>query len=92
MAHDEDTRDADLFGLLIIGRPEWQRDALCAEYPLEWWFPDRGATTADAKAVCARCVVRNECRAFALEAPDALAGVWGGTSQRERRLHRRTAA
>jgi WhiB family transcriptional regulator, redox-sensing transcriptional regulator len=39
---------------------------------------------AKAKAICARCPVRAECLEFALDTREAY-GVWGGTSEDERR-------
>ena len=39
---------------------------------------------AQAKAICARCRVRPECLRFALATREAH-GVWGGTSEEERR-------
>ena len=85
--------DVDLANLLanIIGRPSWHRDAACAEYPVEVFFPDRGEPTEPAKAICARCLVAEDCAAFALERID-LAGVWAGTSQRQRNVARRSVA
>lgn len=66
----------------------WRTDAACADIPLsvvdQIFFPKQGGTTHQAKAVCARCPVRAECLAWAVADPD-LAGVWGGTSARERR-------
>ncbi|MFP5322758.1 MAG: WhiB family transcriptional regulator [Acidimicrobiia bacterium] len=52
------------------------------------FFPDRGESLEPAKAVCAECVVRDECLEFALAAGERF-GVWGGTSERERRRIRR---
>jgi WhiB family redox-sensing transcriptional regulator len=71
----------------LVGRPAWQADALCREYPEVDFFPGRGESTAPAKAVCARCLVRDECRALAGERNEF--GVWGGTSAQERRRNRR---
>jgi hypothetical protein len=45
-----------------------RRDALSLDYPREWWFPERGASTNDAKRVCGRCAVRVECLQYALNA------------------------
>jgi WhiB family redox-sensing transcriptional regulator len=42
---------------------------------------------AEAKAVCAGCPVRPECLAFALQRD--LHGIWGATTEDERRLMRR---
>ena len=70
------------------------RDSLCAEYPKHLFFPERGASCVQAKAICHACLVRSECLAFALHHPqgELLIGIWGGTSARERRMLRRTAA
>jgi hypothetical protein len=59
----------------------------------ELFFPERdvagAADLAAARAVCVACVVQVSCRAYALAAGDQLAGVWAGTSQKQRRLMRR---
>jgi WhiB family redox-sensing transcriptional regulator len=71
--------------LELLDRPPWQRDALCREYAGRVnWFPGRGESTEDAKAVCRRCLVRPECLLDALE-HDEPNGVWGGLSAQERR-------
>lgn len=60
------------------------------EHPEVEFFPSRGQSTAEAKALYGRCLGQRECRDFALADPD-LVGVWGGTSPRERaRLWRMT--
>jgi len=73
-----------LLNILKRSRPRWQADAACKEHPEITWFPDKGQTTAAAKKVCAGCLVRAECQAFAL-AQDDSRGVWGGLSERELR-------
>lgn len=52
------------------------------------FFPSRGDSCVAAKEVCAGCPVRQECLEFAL-AEREVYGVWGGTSERERRRMRR---
>jgi WhiB family redox-sensing transcriptional regulator len=54
----------------------------------ELFFPDRGASTREAKAVCRGCVVREDCLEHALANAERF-GIWGGKSERERRLLRR---
>ena len=76
---------------LLAGRPAWHRDALCLEYPLVDFLPDRGQPSAPAKAVCAACLVRDECLAVGL-ADSSLVGVWGGLSGGQRRELRRRVA
>jgi WhiB family redox-sensing transcriptional regulator len=67
------------------------RDGLCAQTDPDAFFPERGGSTRDAKAVCRACPVRNECLSYALE-QDERFGIWGGTSERERRELRRDRA
>jgi WhiB family redox-sensing transcriptional regulator len=66
-----------------VGRPAWMADAACREHPEVNFFPGRGRAAESAKAVCRACLVREECLAYALE--HHLVGVWGGTTERERR-------
>lgn len=73
----------------------WMKSGACRaeKVPTERFFPaeQRGnwaSSTVTAKAVCARCVVRGDCLAYALERP-VLVGVWGGTTARERRRMRK---
>ena len=67
---------------LVAG--DWVQRAACRGSGFGPYFPRGGASAGPAKAVCAGCPVRTECLAFALEHPQ-LQGVWGGTSDAERR-------
>lgn len=67
----------------------WQTRALCAQTDPEIFFPDKGGTTRNAKKVCAMCEVKDQCLQYAL-AHNEDSGVWGGTSQQERRQLRLT--
>jgi WhiB family redox-sensing transcriptional regulator len=67
---------------------DWQEDAACAHHREVDFFPARGESVRDAKAVCACCPVRAQCLDFALRLKVAH-GVWGGLSERERRSLRR---
>ena len=72
--------------------PAWQDQALCAEVDPDLHFPEKGGSTREAKRVCRSCEVRAECLAYALEHEDTgRFGIWGGTSERERRALRRAA-
>ncbi|NLT26396.1 MAG: WhiB family transcriptional regulator [Microbacteriaceae bacterium] len=68
----------------------WQADALCAQTDPEAFFPEKGGSTRDAKAICQTCLVRAECLQYALD-NDERFGIWGGLSERERRKLRRQA-
>jgi WhiB family redox-sensing transcriptional regulator len=84
---------ATLWELLNLGAPEqteWMLDGLCAQTDPEEFFPGKGSDVRAAKAVCAGCPVLNTCRAYALDRPN-LSGIWGGTSERERKALRRSA-
>lgn len=61
----------------------WQQFALCQEVDPEAFFPERGGSIKDAKATCARCDVRTQCREWAI-VNNMQIGVWGGLSERER--------
>jgi WhiB family redox-sensing transcriptional regulator len=66
----------------------WQDHANCLGLDPDLFFPERGASTTEAKAVCAGCAVRRECLEYAL-ANNEQVGIWGGTSYRQRRAIRR---
>lgn len=61
----------------------WDEDARCRDLDPELFFANRPTFERRAKAVCARCGVRDRCLAFALESR-AEYGVWGGLTGRER--------
>lgn len=71
---------------------DWRAHAACSGYPNTLFFP-----TADgleegsierAKAICAVCPVIDECLQYALET-NQRSGIWGGTSEKERKSLRR---
>lgn len=71
----------------------WKRHAACADCDPSEFFPvgkgpDALAATAAAKAVCARCPVRDLCAEFAL-CTNQDYGIWGGLDEDERRALRR---
>ena len=69
----------------------WQSRANCMGVDPELFFPERGASTREAKEVCRGCVVRSECLEYALANGEKF-GIWGGLSERERRKVRRSRA
>jgi WhiB family transcriptional regulator, redox-sensing transcriptional regulator len=66
----------------------WQVAARCVEVDPEIFFPERGGSSKAARAVCNECTVRVECLRYALTNREQF-GIWGGTSERERRRLRR---
>ena len=72
--------DADVEALPFSDGPlAWQQHALCAQTDPEAFFPEKGGSTREAKAVCQSL------------ANDERFGIWGGLSERERRRLRRSA-
>lgn len=72
----------------LIERPEWMARGNCLGVDPELFYPERGASGADAKAVCRGCSVQEDCLNHALDYPEKF-GIWGGLSERERRRIRR---
>ncbi len=74
----------------------WRALSTCRDTDPELFFPV-GTTgqallqIAKAKSVCCQCPVTTECLEFALETNQDT-GIWGGTSEEERRQIRREAA
>ena len=66
----------------------WQALANCLGVDPDLFFPERGASTREAKEVCRACVVREECLEYAIVNGEKF-GIWGGMSERERRRVRR---
>ncbi|CAN5601145.1 hypothetical protein BH24ACT5_BH24ACT5_17330 [soil metagenome] len=69
---------------LFVEREPWTTDAACRGMPADLFFPQQGQPSDQAKAVCAGCPVRTECLNYALTHYE-LFGIWGGTSQKQRR-------
>ena len=69
----------------------WQERANCLGVDPDLFFPERGASTREAKAVCRGCEVRVDCLEYALAHGEKF-GIWGGLSERERRRVRRQRA
>ena len=69
----------------------WQRQANCMGVDPDLFFPERGASTREAKEVCRGCVVQEDCLEYALANSEKF-GIWGGLSERERRRIRRRRA
>ncbi len=74
--------------------PTWRNRASCRFSNPELFFPSDSTGVAieeikAAKAVCQACQVRGECLHFALETNQE-AGIWGGTTEDERRRLRQS--
>jgi WhiB family transcriptional regulator, redox-sensing transcriptional regulator len=74
------------------GRGGWWDLAACRSADPDLFFPvsAAGAGRAEiayAKAICARCVIRQQCLGYALASRQEH-GIWGGTTEDERRAIR----
>jgi WhiB family redox-sensing transcriptional regulator len=74
---------------------EWEAQAACQDTPIEWWFGTERAfgdrqpvrtrqQTAQAKAICARCPVLDDCRRWAMESGITY-GIVGAMTEPERK-------
>lgn len=81
----------ELLGDLMNADRDWQERANCLGVEPDLFFPERGASTKEAKTVCHGCEVRLECLDYALRHGEKF-GIWGGQSERERRRIRRQRA
>ena len=63
---------------------EWMATAKCRGVDPAEFFPSDGSGVDRAQRVCSGCPVRSECLDYALE-NRIEHGVWGGSSERERR-------
>ncbi|MEP7025080.1 MAG: WhiB family transcriptional regulator [Actinomycetota bacterium] len=67
----------------------WWSQAACQSEDTDLFFPISALAAsahsiARAKAICRRCSVQPQCMAHAMEAGQ-LQGIWGGTTEQERR-------
>jgi len=61
----------------------WQQRANCRGVDPDLFYPERGASTREAKAVCGGCEVRSSASSTGSTTPKVR--IWGGLSERERR-------
>jgi WhiB family redox-sensing transcriptional regulator len=72
----------------------WRFHAACRDAPRDLWFEDPGGQAREAELICATCPVRDDCLQEAVLGPYTLFefGIWGGASERFRRVLRRELA
>lgn len=65
---------------------EWREQAVCSQVDSDLWFPEKGewGKSQQARDVCSRCPVINECLEFALTNGE-VNGIWGGTTHEQRK-------
>lgn len=62
----------------------WRQHGACNGLDPGVFFPDSEESAEEAKAICAMCSVRISCLEYAITVRER-DGVWGGTTERERR-------
>lgn len=62
----------------------WVEDAACRAVPTSWFFPVTDDGERRAVSLCRACPVRDACLRFSIE-HEQWHGIWGGTTERERR-------
>ncbi|MEV1082437.1 WhiB family transcriptional regulator [Streptomyces sp. NPDC050211] len=74
---------------------DWREKAICLGADPDLFFPIGSSSSSptlmqidEAKAVCRRCPVAEHCLEWAIE-NDPVEGIWGGTTEQERRAMRR---
>ncbi len=77
-----------LIEALAVDDLSWQDYSNCRGADADLFFPERGASTRKAKAICNACQVQGECLEFAIVQSEKF-GIWGGLSERERRKIRK---
>ena len=63
---------------------KWMQEGRCAHEPPSMFFPSDGVGVEVARRICATCPVKERCLEYALE-HRIEHGVWGATSERQRR-------
>jgi WhiB family redox-sensing transcriptional regulator len=72
----------------LVTAARWRTAAACRSADPDLFFPvsasaDNPQQVAEAKAICACCLVRCECLTFAIRTRQ-LHGIWGGMTEEER--------
>ncbi len=62
----------------------WMAEGICRNHPPATFFPSDGVGVERARKICATCPAKEPCLEYALT-NRIDHGVWGGTSERERR-------
>ena len=69
---------------MVVMETDWMAAGLCRSLAPETFFPSDGIGVDVARKICADCPVKGPCLEYAME-NHIDHGVWGGTSERERR-------
>lgn len=70
--------------------PAWMQEASCAQIGVgmaDLWFPGKGGHAVEARSVCTRCPVVEQCRQYAID-NNLVFGIWGGMTRDDLRDER----
>lgn len=83
-----DTRIDQLFDQIaeLAQKPEWFQKAKCWGMGNDFFFPNKGTLSREQKEFCAECPTRAECLDYGI---NIRFGIYGGTSERQRRVLRK---
>lgn len=70
--------------IINLNNETWYKDGLCLSKEQDIFFPERGASTRQAKAFCRTCPVIEDCLDFLVRHEQEY-GVWGGVLVNSRR-------
>jgi WhiB family redox-sensing transcriptional regulator len=77
--------------MLSVETRNWARRAMCQDLNTEDFYPQRGESTVHIKMICRSCPVVKPCLEYSMRNMEKF-GIWGGTSERERRKMRTARA
>lgn len=83
------TDDYETVQIIERDDPKWRQQAMCKSSDPSLFILERGEDVRPALAVCSTCPVKEPCLRYALDNNEA--GVWGGTTGKQRRRMRRVA-
>ena len=72
-------KEESLNNLLRLQELWWQVDANCNDKDPDLFFPNRGASTREAKKICSECPVQEHCLEYAIVNAEKF-GIGGGLS------------
>lgn len=86
----DDTFEFEILMAPILEERPWAVFAACKEEQSMKFFPQNREEEREALAICSICPVVEDCLQHALESKERF-GVWGGTTERQRRKLSRIA-
>ena len=76
-----------LLSQVKTGELHWESLAECRDADPSLFYPEKGVSNKTAKAICAQCIVREDCFEYAIVHEDF--GIWGGTTAKARQRIRK---